>query len=124
MDGPGGGEARPDSGRGPLLLWGLVVAAAIAVAVLGSLYGYVRAVVAVAMFVAIVLVGGRFVRQMVIAPPEPEVTDVSDYGLKYVCEVCGLEVRVERASKEAPPRHCGESMKLVREGGGPPLRPL
>ncbi|MDQ3985774.1 MAG: hypothetical protein M3280_04670 [Actinomycetota bacterium] len=114
---------RPPPGGG-FLLWASLALAGIAVAILGTFYGYLRAAVAVAMFAVIVFVGGRFVRQMVIAPPEPEITDVSDYGLKYVCDACGLELRVERASKEAPPRHCGETMTLVREGGGPPLRPL
>ena len=98
--------------------------AVVAIGVLGYLYGYVRGVVAVAMFLAIVLVGTRFVRQMVIAPPEPEVTDVSAYGLKYVCENCGLELKVEKAAKDRPPSHCTEPMKLVREGGGPPLTPV
>ena len=92
--------------------------------VLGYLYGYVRAGVGVAMFLFILLAGARFVRQMVVAPPEPEVTDVSKYGLKYVCENCGLELRVEKAAQDRPPRHCSEAMKLVSEGGNPPLRPV
>ena len=105
---------------GPLV----IVAALVAVGVLGYLYGFLRASLAVLMFLAIVLVGTRFVRQMVIAPPEPEVADVSAYGLKYVCENCGLELKVEKAAKDRPPSHCTEPMKLVREGGGPPLRPV
>ena len=108
----------------------VVVAAALLLAtigafgVLGHLYGYLRASVGLAMFAGIVLIGTRFVRQMVIAPPEPEVTDVSAYGLKYVCENCGLELRVEKAAKDRPPSHCTEPMKLVQEEGKPPLRPL
>ena len=102
----------------------LAAGAVVAVAILGYLYGFVRAGLAVGMFLAILLVGTRFVRQMVIAPPEPEVTDVSAYGLKYVCENCGLELKVEKAAKDRPPSHCTEPMTLVREGGGPPLRPI
>ncbi len=102
----------------------VALAAVAAIGVLGYLYGYVRATVAVVMFLGIVLIGTRFVRQMVIAPPEPEVADVSAYGLKYVCENCGLELKVEKAAKDRPPTHCTEPMKLVREGGGPPLRPV
>jgi hypothetical protein len=102
----------------------LLLLAAAAVGVLGYFYGYLRAIVGVAMFCAIALVGVRFVRQMVVAPPEPEPEDVSGYGLKYVCDVCGLELRVEKASKDPPPKHCGEPMHLVREGGKPPLRPI
>jgi hypothetical protein len=102
----------------------LLLLAGAAVAILGYFYGYLRAVVGVAMFVGILLLGSRFVRQMVIAPPDPEPEDVSGYGLKYVCEVCGLELRVEKASKDPAPKHCGEPMHLVREGGKPPLRPV
>jgi hypothetical protein len=102
----------------------LVLLAAAAVGVLGYFYGYLRAVVGVAMFCAVALCGVRFVRQMVVAPPEPEPEDVSGYGLKYVCEVCGLELKVEKASKDPAPRHCGEAMRLVRQGGKPPLRPV
>lgn len=103
----------------------LVFAAAVAaVGILGYLYGFVRATLAVLMFLAIVVIGTRFVRQMVVAPPEPEVADVSAYNLKYVCENCGLELKVEKAARDRPPSHCTEPMKLVREGGGPPLRPV
>ena len=102
----------------------LVAGALVAVGVLGYLYGYVRAGIAVGMFLAILLAGTRFVRQMVVAPPEPEIADVSEYGLKYVCENCGLELRVEKAARDRAPTHCTEPMKLVREGGKPPLRPV
>ena len=102
----------------------LVAGSLAAIGVLTYLYGFWRAGVAAAMFLGIVLAGTRFVRQMVIAPPEPEVTDVSEYGLKFVCENCGLELRVEKAARDRPPSHCTEPMKLVREGGKPPLRPL
>ena len=102
----------------------LFLAAAVAVGVLGYFYGYVRAAVGVLMFLVILVVGVRFVRQMVIAPPVPNPEDVSGYGLKYVCEACGLELRVEKASKDPAPKHCGEPMTLVREGGKPPLRPV
>jgi hypothetical protein len=101
-----------------------MAAAVGAVVILGYLYGYLRAGVGVAMFLIIAVAGTRFVRQMVVAPPEPEIADVSEYGLKYVCEGCGLELKVERAAKDRAPSHCGEPMKLVREGGKPPLRPL
>ncbi|MCA1703877.1 MAG: hypothetical protein LC808_11675 [Actinobacteria bacterium] len=92
--------------------------------VLAYLYGFLRAGIASAMFLGIAMVGTRFVRQMVVAPPEPEVTDVSEYGLKYVCENCGLELRVEKAARDRPPTHCTEAMTLVREDGKPPLRPI
>lgn len=100
----------------------LVAGSIVVVGILGYLYGFLRAGLAVGMFLAIVLVGTRFVRQMVVAPPEPEVADVGAYGLKYVCDNCGLELKVEKVAKDRPPSHCTEPMKLVHEGGGPPLR--
>jgi hypothetical protein len=101
-----------------------LAAAAVAVLVLGSFFGYVRAAVAVAMFCAIAVFGTRYLRFMVIAPPDPEITDVSRFGFKYVCHVCGLELRVEKAAKDRPPNHCAEPMVLTREDGKPPLRPV
>ena len=101
----------------------LGVLSLVAVAVLGYYYGYLRAGIAVGMFLVLLMAGIKFVRQMVETPAEPEPADVTGYGLKYVCEVCGLELRVERASKERAPSHCTEPMTLIREGG-PPLRPL
>ena len=66
-----------------------------------------------------------YLRHLVFGPPpEPEVTDVSAYGLKYVCTMCGLELKVEKAAKDRAPTHCGEKMDLIRTGGGAPLRPL
>ncbi len=119
-----GGAAEEPEGARTIRTGLLLVAAAAALVTLGELYGYLRALLAVGMFVLIAVAGIRFVRQMVISPPDPEVTDVSEYGLRYVCDVCGLELRVERAAQEAAPRHCTEPMRLVTEGGTPPLRPL
>ena len=101
-----------------------LAAAGVAVLLLGSFFGYIRAAVAVAMFFAIAVFGTRYLRFMVIAPPEPEITDVSRFGLKYVCQVCGLELRVEKAAKDRPPSHCAEPMVLTREDGKPPLHPV
>ena len=103
----------------------LVAAAAVGVfVVLGMEYGYVRAIVAVAMGAVILVVGVRYTTSVVAVPPEPEVEDVAEYGLKYVCRMCGLELKVEVAAHDRAPRHCGEAMELVRTGGRPPLRPL
>jgi hypothetical protein len=99
------------------------VAAAVAAAIaLGVPFGFVRATVAVAMSAAILYFGVRYLRTVVTLLPEPEVTDVGEHGLKYVCSMCGLELRVEKAARDKAPRHCMEPMVLVREGGRPPLR--
>ncbi|MGH2693995.1 MAG: hypothetical protein ACRDJJ_04190 [Actinomycetota bacterium] len=102
----------------------LAVAAGAAVIGLGLAYGFLRAAIAVVMFAAIAVVGIRYLYSVLQAPPEPEVSDVSEYGLRYVCRMCGLELRVERAARDRPPTHCMEPMELVTESGKPPLRPL
>jgi hypothetical protein len=102
----------------------LALVALVAVVAFGIPFGFVRAAVAVAMFTVIFVVGTRYVGNAVTMLPEPEVTDVADYGLKYVCTMCGLELKVEKAARDKAPTHCTEPMVLVREGGRPPLRPV
>ena len=87
-------------------------------------FGVLRSFVAVGMFAAILLVGSRFLQHVMAAPPDPEITDVADYDLKYVCTMCGLELKVEKAARDKAPTHCMEPMELIREGGRPPLRPV
>jgi hypothetical protein len=100
---------------------GLVVAVTIG---LGFAFGFLRATIAVLIFLGIFVFGARQIRSMVSIPPEPELADVSDYGLKYVCRMCGLELKVEVAAKDKAPTHCMEPMELVRTGGKPPLRSI
>jgi hypothetical protein len=92
--------------------------------VAGHFYGYVRALVAAVMFALILVWGLRKLEKISNSPPEPELTDVKEYGLRYVCSVCGLELKVEVASRDKAPTHCGEAMVLTRDGGRPPLRPV
>jgi hypothetical protein len=104
-----------------------VVLAAVAVAALilfGTLYGYMRAAVGIALFAAISYWGLRASYSAVSYEPEPEPTDVSELGLKYVCTMCGLELKVEVAAQDKAPKHCGEPMQLVRSQGRPPLRSI
>jgi hypothetical protein len=99
----------------------LLLSVAVAVGVLGYFFGYLRAAIAVAVFLVSASFALRQVRSLANAPPEPEIADVSDYGLKYVCTMCGLELKVEVAARDRAPTHCMEPMKLVRTGGKPPL---
>lgn len=113
-------DSPVEKGISPLpFLAALALAAVIA---LGPTFGFVRAAVGVLMFFAIATFGTRQVRSMMKAPPEPELADVSEYGLKYVCTMCGLELKIEVAAKDRPPSHCMEPMVLERTGGKPPLR--
>lgn len=108
-----------DKGRIPDLL-GLLVLVVVLVG-LGEAFGYLRAGFAIAAFVLLFSIGLRQIRSLANSPPDPEVADVSDYGLKYVCTMCGLELKVEVAARDKAPTHCMEPMKLVRVGGKPPL---
>lgn len=92
--------------------------------VLGEAFGYLRAVAAGTVGVALLIFGGRFLDYMTSVPPEPDVMDVRDYDLRYVCTMCGLELKVEVAAKDRAPRHCGEAMVLVGREGKPPLHPV
>lgn len=85
---------------------------------------WVRVIIAVLMGLAILAIGIAWMRSLVSSPPEPEVADVGDYGLKYVCTMCGLELKVEKAAQDRAPTHCMEPMVLIREGGRPPLSSL
>ena len=105
------------------LLPGLVL---IALAVmLGIAYGYLRAGVAFMLGGAVLWLGVSYFRAAGEVPPDPETADVSSSDLKYVCTMCGLELKVEVATTDRAPTHCRESMVLVGSGdGSPPLRPV
>lgn len=100
-----------------------VVVLTLAVAA-GSASGPGRVAAAVAMTLVIAVAGFRALKRYRTFPPEPEIADVSEYGLKYVCTMCGLELKVEVAARDKPPTHCGEPMELVQVPGRSPLRPL
>lgn len=108
-----------DNSRIPAIA-GLVVATIVLVAI-GELFGYIRAALAIGGFLLLLSMGLRQIRSLANAPPEPELADVGDYGLRYVCTMCGLELKVEVAARDKAPTHCMEPMKLVRMGGMPPL---
>lgn len=99
----------------------LALLAGAALVPLGEAFGYVRAAVAIVTFAVLFSFALRQIQGIANSPPDPELTDVSDYGLKYVCSMCGLELRVEVAARDRAPTHCMEPMKLIRAGGKPPL---
>jgi hypothetical protein len=96
----------------------VLIALGVALGVLGTAFGYVRAAVGILMFAAIAYAGVRWIASAVESPAEPELADVGDYGLKYVCTMCGLELKVEVAAKDKAPTHCMEPMVLVRAQDG------
>ncbi len=117
MDNP----RRPAS----LLLRSLPVLALVAVGMLlGIAFGYVRAVLALAFAGVVVWLGASYFKAAGEVPPEPEGADVSDSSLRYVCSVCGLELKIEVATTDRAPTHCREKMLLVGGNQQPPLRPV
>ncbi len=91
----------------------LLMLALVALVPLGEAFGYVRAAIGVAVFFVLVSFGFKYWRDVGLIPPEPETDDVSSYDLRYVCSVCGLELRIEIAARDKAPTHCGEPMKLL-----------
>ena len=112
------------AGPPPLLTVATLASVVVLFLIGGRLYGYPRAFVAAVMFGLILMWGVRKLVKISNSPPEPELTDVKEYGLRYVCSVCGLELKVEVAARDKAPTHCGEAMVLTRDDGRPPLRPV
>ena len=102
----------------------LVAALLVALVVLGEAFGYLRAATGLALGAAVCYLGFSYFRSAGEAPPEPEPEDVSARALRYVCPMCGLELKVEVATSDKPPTHCREPMVLVRGDEPPPLRPV
>lgn len=98
----------------------VAVAAAVLFFALGEGFGYVRTGVALVVALGLTTFGIRYLHFVLSSPPEPDVADVSDYGLRYVCTMCGLELKVEVAARDRAPTHCMEPMVLVRTGDAPP----
>jgi hypothetical protein len=48
-------------------------------------------------------------------PGPPPAGELRKVDLRYRCSVCGMEIRLTKASEEdpEPPRHCQEEMDLV-----------
>lgn len=92
----------------------LITVAIVAVTVaLAIPFGVFKAVVGVLVFLLLVGFGVRYLKSLATAPPAGELEDVSDYELRYVCQMCGLELKIEVASSDKAPRHCMEPMVLV-----------
>ncbi|MEA2434104.1 MAG: hypothetical protein QOG54_1561 [Actinomycetota bacterium] len=96
------------------LLVGLVYA------LLGVGFGFVRAAVGLGLALLILWLGLSYFRAAGEVPPDAQ-PDSDPGDLKYVCKVCGLELRVEVATTDRAPSHCREPMVPVTRSG---LRPL
>ena len=106
----------------------LALVAGAGIVALGEAYGYVRAIVGMAAVVGALWFGFRYWSGVGALPPGTLEEDVDEpaagAGRRYVCTVCGLELRLEGGGTGQPPRHCREAMVLVEDEGRPPLRPV
>ena len=89
-------------------------------AILGVGFGFVRAAIALGMALVTLWLGISYFRAAGEAPPEPE-PNATVGDTKYVCKVCGLELRVEVATTDRPPTHCREPMVPITRSGLQPL---
>ena len=101
----------------PYLAGGIVF-----VAGLGPFYGFWRSFIAFLFGAAILSVGIGYFRSAGQSPPETTPEEVVDDDLRYVCTVCGLELKIIVATNDKAPSHCREKMELVTAAGKPPLR--
>ena len=74
-----------------------------------------KIIVAVVAFAVIVRIGIFFLRALATPVPVPDPGELRRVNLKYLCTICGAEVKMTKAGEElpAPPRHCLEDMQLV-----------
>lgn len=91
----------------------LILFSALFIVVAGSSFDYWRAAVALAMAYGVLWLGFSYFRAAGEVPAEADREDVTASDLRYVCTVCGLELKVEVATTDRAPTHCRESMKLV-----------
>jgi hypothetical protein len=80
-----------------------------------------RVLVGAVLFLVVASLGIGYFRQVGNPPPpDPEPMAVHPgLRLAYVCDMCGLELAVLKVAKERAPKHCGETMTLVRRPAEP-----
>ena len=101
----------------PFLVVGIIFVAGV-----GPFFGFWRAAIAFMVAAPILAVGIGYFRSAGNSLPEPEAEEVSASDLRYVCSVCGLELKVIVATNDRAPSHCREKMELVTMSGKPPLK--
>ena len=81
------------------------------VAGVGPFFGFWRAAIAYAVAAPILAVGIGYFRSAGTSAPEVEPEAVADEDIRYVCTVCGLELKVIVATNDRAPTHCREYME-------------
>ena len=96
---------------------GVMIALSLVWLVSGALGSFVlRVVVGLVLFLVVASLGIGYFRQVANPPPPyPVPTEVHpSLRLAYVCDMCGLELAVLKVARDRAPKHCGETMLLVR----------
>lgn len=99
---------------------------AVFVAGVGPFFGFWRATIAFLVAAPILAVGIGYFRSAGASTGgwEDEPNEQHDTDERYVCTVCGLELKVVVATNDKAPTHCREKMELVTVGGKAPLKPI
>lgn len=108
-------------GRSARLLPYLLVGA-VFVAGVGPFFGFWRAAIAFVVAAPILAVGIGYFRSAGQSAPDIEPEAVEETDQRYVCSVCGLELKVIVATNDRAPTHCREKMDLVARPA--PLKPV
>lgn len=103
----------------PYLLLGAVFIAGV-----GPFFGFWRATIAFLVAAPVLALGIGYFRSAGKSSPDVEPEVVEEVDQRYVCSVCGLELKVIVATNDKAPTHCREKMELVTVGGKPPLKPV
>jgi hypothetical protein len=125
------GERAPEQIPGSILMLGRIIRVLLVALVLmialslvwflsGALGSpIIRVLFGALLFVVVASLGVGYFRQVANPPPpDPQPTAVHPgLRLAYVCEMCGLELAVLKVAKDRAPKHCGETMTLVRRPG-------
>lgn len=88
-----------------------LVLGAVFVAGVGPFFGYWRATIAFLVAAPILALGIGYFRSAGDSAPEPEPEAIAAADMRYVCSVCGLELKVIVATNGRAPTHCREYME-------------
>ena len=108
--------------RPPARLILYLVVGAVFVAGVGPFFGFWRATIAFLVAAPVLAIGIGYFRSAGASMPDVEPAPVEEVDQRYVCTVCGLELKILVATNDKAPTHCREKMELVTASGTPPLK--
>jgi hypothetical protein len=74
-----------------------------------------KLIVGLVAFLVILRVGVFVLRALGTPVPVPDEGELRRVNLRYLCTICGAEVKMTKAGEDLPPppRHCMEDMQLM-----------